>query len=124
MTIKSKILLLTPYAFVAVFFMASPLLADQENGEASQCLETDTIISYMVESDEAVRFTLADNKNVIMSLKPHCPQLRFHGYVSFTPVNGKLCAGVDEIKTRAGLPCRISGLSYAQEGSDPVETTP
>jgi len=89
----------------------TPLNAQNNDIPKSQCLSTDAIVSYNIVSDDAIRFTLKEGKEIIMWLKPHCPQLHFHGYVSYTPVNGRLCAGVDEVKTRSGLPCRISHLT-------------
>lgn len=75
-----------------------------------QCVETDQITAYKVESDEIVRLFLQDSSQVLLRLKRHCPQLYFHRYISYTPVNGRICAGSDEIKTRAGLPCRIGSI--------------
>ncbi len=76
----------------------------------AQCLETDHIESYKIETDDLIRFTMTNGDKMIMRLKSYCPQLRFHGYFSYTPMNGRLCAGADEIKTRSGLPCIIGSL--------------
>ncbi|MEX0298073.1 MAG: hypothetical protein AB3N28_03315 [Kordiimonas sp.] len=76
----------------------------------AQCLETDNIESYKIETDDLIRFTMTNGDKMIMRLKSYCPQLRFHGYFSYTPMNGRLCAGADEIKTRSGLPCIIGSL--------------
>ncbi len=78
--------------------------------EAQICLETDDVKSYKVESDQIIRFIMDNDIEYIMKVKRLCPQLYFHKYISYTPVNGRLCAGVDEIKTRSGLPCRIESL--------------
>lgn len=102
-------------AFIAVLFMlmAGPSLSAQDapqgDGEA-QCLETDNIASYKIETDDLIRFIMKDGGTMIMRLKSYCPQLRFHGYLSYTPMNGRLCAGADEIKTRSGLPCLIGSV--------------
>ena len=80
------------------------------NAEIS-CVETDQIASYKVESDEIVRLALKNRKQIILRLKRHCPQLHFHRYISYTPVDGRICAGSDEIKTRAGLACRIGSFT-------------
>ena len=91
-------------------------LEAQVQSEA-QCIETDNIASYKIETDDIVKFLMTDGSYVEMRLKHSCPQLRFHGYLSYTPMNGQLCAGADEIKTRAGLPCRIQSF-------ETKETTP
>jgi len=77
---------------------------------SNQCVETEKILSYKVESDELIRLFLKNKTQKILRLKNHCPQLYFHRYISYTPVNGKLCAGSDQIKTRAGLACRIGSI--------------
>lgn len=103
-------------AFSAISIAALSMSAvSQDNQQAvgtePQCLETDNIQSYKIETDDLIRFTMKDGETVIMRLKSYCPQLRFHGYFSYTPMNGKLCAGADEIKTRSGLPCLIGSLT-------------
>lgn len=106
----------TILSVLGVFTYGSSLAAQEappSNGEA-QCLETDNIQSYKIETDDLIRFTMKDGGKIIMRLKSYCPQLRFHGYLSYTPMNGRLCAGADEIKTRSGLPCLIGSLSPDQ----------
>lgn len=104
---------ISSYIAITALFVGpiNPLYAQNNDTPKSQCLNTDAVVSYDIVSDDAIRFTLKEDKEIIMWLKPHCPQLHFHGYVSYTPVNGRLCAGVDEVKTRSGLPCRISHLT-------------
>lgn len=103
--------------FLALFIGTLPngLFADDEPQNASAdkpgaCLIVDTITGYRIENDQQIRFQLTGGSETLMVLKPHCPQLHFHDYFSYTPVNGALCAGRDEIKTRAGLPCRIDAI--------------
>jgi len=105
---------------------ASPLSAAQETSvpaseklpEKTRCVETDRIASYKVESDEIVRLFLKNNTQMILRLKQHCPQLHFHRYISYTPIDGKICAGNDEIKTRAGLACRIGSIKLIPEATE------
>lgn len=102
-------------ALIAVFSTAALTcgLAAQNTSSPTpeaQCLETDHIESYKIETDDLIRFTMTNGDKMIMRLKSYCPQLRFHGYFSYTPMNGRLCAGADEIKTRSGLPCIIGSL--------------
>lgn len=92
---------------------ASTSAAAQEvpsSAAEAQCIETDQIQSYKIETDDLIRFTMAGGEKLVMRLKSYCPQLRFHGYFSYTPMNGRLCAGADEIKTRSGLPCLIGSV--------------
>ena len=81
----------------------------------SQCVETDQIDRYTVEDDQTVRLFLKTGDQQIMLLARHCPQLQFHGYFSYTPVDGKLCASTGKIKTRAGLLCQIKRFTPAPE---------
>ncbi len=79
----------------------------EKNPHENMCIETDDIKKYKVESDHSIRFEMTNGFEYLMIVKRKCPQLYFHKYISYSPVNGRLCAGVDEIKTRSGLPCRI-----------------
>lgn len=81
-----------------------------EPADKPECLQADRIQNYKVESDELVRFEMDGKTDILMRLKRHCPQLHFHKYMSYTPVNGQLCAKFDDIITRAGTPCRIDSL--------------
>ncbi|MFC4346614.1 DUF6491 family protein [Kordiimonas lipolytica] len=76
-----------------------------------QCINADKISGYRVVSDELVRLEMQGQKDILLRLKRHCPQLYYHKYMSFTPVNGKLCARFDDIITRSGTPCRIESFS-------------
>lgn len=109
---KASKLTLALHAAVSVAIFNYNNLTAQETPPAAeaQCLETDHIKSYKIETDDLIRFTMTNGDNMIMRLKSYCPQLRFHGYFSYTPMNGRLCAGADEIKTRSGLPCIIGSL--------------
>lgn len=102
------------HAFVGLALLSLSFgLAAQETPALpaeAQCLETDAIQSYKIETDDLIRFTMTNGDKMIMRLKSYCPQLKFHGYFSYTPMNGRLCAGADEIKTRGGLPCIIGSL--------------
>ncbi len=109
-------------------------LQPQENAEQIQdtgptegkfCLETDNITQYKVESDQLIRFVMRSDFDILMRVKRHCSQLYFHKYISYTPVNGLLCEGVDEIKTRSGLPCRIESLEKIEKKqSEETSTIP
>ena len=82
-----------------------------EETDESRCVDTDGILKYKVESDIAVRLFMRDQQEVMLRVKRFCPQLHFHRYMSFTPVDGRICAGADDIKTRAGLACRIESFT-------------
>jgi hypothetical protein len=75
-----------------------------------------------VESDERVRLNMREGPDILMRLRRHCPQLYFHRYISYTPVNGQLCEGLDDVVSRSGMPCRIG--SFTDAAPPPaVETT-
>ncbi|WP_417459448.1 DUF6491 family protein [Kordiimonas sp.] len=93
---------------------------DTETGERAaaareemRCISTDNIQSYEVQSDEIVRFIMADADDILVRLKRSCPQLHYHGYISYQPVNGQLCARIDDLVSRAGTPCRIDSFAKA-----------
>ena len=100
---------------------AAPPAAAQENAgpnvtvdeDQTRCLETGQITGYKTENDKTVRFFMENGEDMLLKLKRLCPQLHFHRYISYTPVDGKLCAGSDKIKTRAGVNCRIFSISPA-----------
>lgn len=93
----------------------------QDDSGNKFCLNTDNVNRYKVESDHLIRFMMNDDFDILMRVKRHCAQLYFHKYISYTPVNGLLCEGVDEIKTRSGLPCRIESLEKIEK-KRPEET--
>lgn len=91
-----------------------------EEAERGRCIPTSDIASYKVESDLLVRLKMRNASDVIMRLRRHCPQLHFHDYISYTPVNGQLCEGVDDVVSRSGMPCRIASFTEAAAPSAPV----
>jgi len=74
------------------------------------CVVADRIGGYTIESDTRVRLSITEGDDIFMLLKDACPQLKFHGYMSYTPLNGRLCAGRDDITSRAGVSCRITAF--------------
>jgi len=90
---------------------SGPVANDRAANDRARCLETDQVSSYKTENDKAVRFLMTDGKQLLLRLKRQCPQLHFHRYISYTPIDGKLCAGRDKVKTRAGVSCRIYSIS-------------
>ena len=104
--------------FAGLFFSASvggetwPVWAQVNESDelATLCVNTDNIDRYKIETDDIIRLFMKTGTAFTMRLKRQCPQLRFHGYLSYTPTNGKLCTDVDEITTRSGLKCSISSF--------------
>ena len=132
---QRKILALTTAALLAIvlaaFAGASAATAQEASGTAvtteadkTRCLSTDQISDYNTESDKLVRFFMKNGEEMLLRLKHQCPQLHFHRYVSYTPVDGKLCAGNDKIKTRAGVDCRIFSISHARHPTGNEHQTP
>ncbi|MCJ9429906.1 DUF6491 family protein [Kordiimonas marina] len=89
----------------------------ETTGKPLRCITTDRIMSYSVESDDTVRLMMMGKKDVIMKLRRNCPQLHYNNYIAYTPVNGQLCARMDDIVTRTGLPCRIGTLTEIPRGA-------
>ncbi|WP_417449075.1 DUF6491 family protein [Kordiimonas sp.] len=110
------------FAFSVIIMLAglSPALAQEEESGAArrplpgepgaQCIDTDKIVSYQTVSDELIRFELTDH-HVMARLRKNCPQMHYHGYISYQPVNGQLCARFDDVVSRSGMPCRIESLT-------------
>jgi hypothetical protein len=109
---------------LALSLLLSPFaaFAQQEQGEArrptpdensSQCINVEDIVSYHTVSDELIRFELTAH-DVMARLRKNCPQLHFHGYISFQPVNGMLCAKFDDVVSRSGMPCRIDSFTILE----------
>ena len=105
---------------VTIFGLCISSTATAEVDEPVRCVETDSILSYKVENDELVKIILTDRRQLLMRLKNRCPQLYFHKYISYTPTDGRICAGVDEIRNRAGLSCRIG--SFETISQSPTDT--
>lgn len=85
--------------------------ATESDHKAKHCIPTDRIIGYKVESDDLVRLEMKGHKDVLVHLKRACPQLHYHNYIAFQPINGELCARFDDIISRTGLPCRIESFT-------------
>jgi len=114
----SRYVLPVPLAGLLCLASAGPLLA-QESGDAKKCIDADKVSGYRIVSDELIRLEMQGQKDVLLRLKRHCPQLHYHKYMSFTPVNGQLCARFDDIITRSGTPCRIE--SFSEVSDEPAE---
>ncbi|SDD31655.1 DUF6491 family protein [Kordiimonas lacus] len=97
-------------------------LKAQETAEAKKCIDAGKISGYRIVTDEVIRLEMQGQKDVLLRLKRHCPQLHYHKYMSFTPVNGQLCARFDDIITRSGTPCRIESISEVSDES--ADTSP
>jgi len=91
--------------------------------ERTRCVPTGDIVDYRVESDELVRLKMRDANDILMRLRRHCPQLYFHKYISYTPVNGQLCEGLDDVVSRSGMPCRIASFTDDIPSATPAPAT-
>ncbi len=91
----------------------------------ASCIFTDDIIRYKILSDSLIELTLRvpekDLKNsdqaaeppetVLMSVGNNCPQLAFHNYLHYVPLDGLLCAERDTVQSRSGESCTITALT-------------
>lgn len=123
-------------ALVALTLLINPLAAfaqqDSEDAprrpgpgeDSSACIKVDDIVSYHTVSDELIRFELTSH-DVMARLRKNCPQLHFHGYISYQPVNGMLCAKFDDVVSRSGMPCRIDSFTVVahKPGDETSENT-
>ncbi len=116
MPIISRNFLTLPLAGLLYLAPAGGLQA-QESGDAKKCIDADKVSGYRIVSDELIRLEMRGQKDVLLRLKRHCPQLHYHKYMSFTPVNGQICARFDDIITRSGTPCRIESFSDVPDES-------
>ncbi|WP_262692360.1 DUF6491 family protein [Kordiimonas aestuarii] len=110
------------FTFFATMLLLSALPAHAQQDESAparrplpgeagtQCIDAENIISYHTVSDDLIRFELRD-KDVMARLRKTCPQLHYHGYISYQPVNGQLCARFDDVVNRSGMPCRIESFT-------------
>ena len=80
-------------------------------GKKTKCLTTDEITSYAILDDRTVRFQLTGNRYADVLVQKACGDLKYHEYVSYVPMNGQLCAKVDELITREGIHCRIKAIT-------------
>ena len=119
----------SPLAALALLFSSLPVAAQDDEapqrpvpGQAgTECINADDIVSYHTVSDELVRFELKGH-DALARLRKSCPQLHFHGYISYQPVNGMLCARFDDLVNRSGMPCRIDSFTMTDH-KDGDETT-
>ena len=81
--------------------------------ETITCLEVDDIESYQVIEKNLVAFTLKTKETLHVRVIEGCPDLGFHDYVGYVPMNGRLCVGSESLITREGFNCRIIGIKTA-----------
>lgn len=79
---------------------------------AYQCLKTKDIRGFEIVSNTIIRFEMADNSTSLMLVSPTCPQLKFHDYFSYIPVDGALCAGRDSLTARSGETCAVTSIDH------------
>jgi len=84
-----------------------PAAAEIPVDEPPACIDTNLIEGYSVIDDTSVRFFVKGQNPVVATLQKQCHDLKFHGYIAYTPGVGGLCARRDTIRTRSGLPCLI-----------------
>ncbi|WP_308910986.1 hypothetical protein [Pseudokordiimonas caeni] len=109
-------------AILALFLAAGPAAAaaaEENLAPGPACVVAERISDYKIESDTRVRLSISEGDDIYMMLKDACPQLKFHGYMSYTPLNGRLCAGRDDIMSRAGVTCRIASF-YLTHPKEPA----
>ncbi|WP_191250203.1 hypothetical protein [Kordiimonas sediminis] len=94
---------------------ATLLLAEEPalvQREELMCMDTERVMSYTVETDRLVRFSMKNAPDILMTIKGFCPQLKYHQYFTYTPTNGMICTTIHDITTRAGMPCKIETLAF------------
>jgi len=75
------------------------------------CIRVARIRAMDVLDDRRIRLEMDGGPDILMRLERKCPQLRFHGFFTYEPTMGQICAAIDHIVTRAGAQCVIEGFS-------------
>jgi len=97
---------------------AKPASGNAQNGpEIGNCIRVERIRASTVLGDRRVRLAMQDAPDLVMRLERRCPQLAFHGFFTYEPTFGQICAAIDHIVTRAGEQCGIAGFSAAPDGA-------
>ena len=99
---------------------------DQAGDETSEqapppgpdCVYVNRIRDADFPDDRTIVLRMRGGPDVRMNLMTRCPQLKFHGYFSYRPTLGKLCARFDRITTRSGFSCPIDSFSYITPDKD------
>jgi len=100
--------------FVATLLLAGPAASQEDEPPGiGNCVVVDRIDASRILDDETIRLDIAGGPPVMMHLARRCPQLRFHGFFTYEPTFGQLCAAIDSVVTRAGERCEIAGFSPA-----------
>ena len=94
---------------------AAGYTAQEVSGTNPYCVDSDIIARYVILSDSQATLYTEGGDTFLMTLNKTCPQLKFHQYFSFTPINGQLCAGESDIQSRAGFTCRVKSLELLEE---------
>ncbi len=92
--------------------------ADRADESIGHCVRTNRIRQTRILDDQTILLEMAGDSTLVMHLKHRCPQLSFHGFFSYEPTLGQLCAELDHIVTRAGFHCDISHFSLYEKDNE------
>ncbi len=84
--------------------------ASMNQDDPAPCLTVRGVRDVKVIAANRVRMVTGDGRAWVLQVRDSCPDLAFHGYVTYVPVAGQLCAGRDELISREGYTCRISDI--------------
>lgn len=90
------------------------LLPAADGSKRVKCLDANEIENYEIVSDKSVRFALKDGRSALVVLQSVCGDLLYHHYISYVPMNGKLCVNRDELVTREGIHCKIKTITLIE----------
>lgn len=80
-----------------------------QDNTGPECISIAGLQKYKTLSDKQVKLFFK-KKSYSMTLSSGCNNLHYHGYLSYIPLNGKLCTQKNEIKTRSGHSCLVQAF--------------
>lgn len=87
-----------------------PATAFVDQAKEISCIQVADIKAYKIIEKNRVAFTLKSGAVIEVRVVESCPDLGFHDYVGYVPVNGQLCKGSESLITREGFNCQIIGI--------------
>lgn len=104
MTVEQRMIVRVP-----VRIRQNPLL-DWEENKKMKCFPARTIAGAYLTGPDTVDFILRSKHRIRAKLDSDCDGLDFYSGIYLQPESEEVCAGRDEIRSRAGNSCRIRKL--------------
>ena len=102
-TVREQIMVRIPFPVRR----AEPLI-DWKESKGPKCVPARMIVAAALSGQDSVDFLLRDRNRVRARLEDRCPALDYYrGFYIDTTADGRICAGRDFIRSRAGGECQI-----------------